>query len=127
MKKHVYMSDLHFDHKMWDNQLKFQKEELQFFKNRLEEVVSRWTDKDVLKKVEHFQNMFVNHNNKIDELLHDVKIHEGDLVDRTKENPVAIDHVHFDDHTGQRDKVETQWKLYNEMKADYLRFLRKYM
>ncbi|MBT8233486.1 MAG: hypothetical protein HKN51_01740 [Saprospiraceae bacterium] len=127
MKKTIYMSDLHFDHKIWDNQLKFQKEELNFFTRRLEEIVSRWTDKDVLKNIEHFQNSFINHSNKIDELSHDINVHEDQLVARTKENPVAIDHVHFDDHSAQRDQINTQWKLYNELKDEYFNFLRKVM
>lgn len=125
--KKVYMSDLHFEHKVWTSQLKFQKEELSFFTHRLEEVASRWTDKDVLEKVEHFQNIFIVQSNQIDQLLHDIKMHEEELVDRTKENPVAIDHVRFDDHTGHRDQVETQNKLFGEMKAEFMNFLRTAM
>jgi len=121
------MSDLHFEHKVWTSQLKFQKEELGFFTKRLEEVVTRWTDKDVLKNVEHFQNAFLVQSNQIDQLLHDVKMHEEGLVDRTKENPVAIDHVRFDDHTNQREMVETQNKLFAELKADFMKFLRTAM
>lgn len=127
MKDTVYMSDLHFDHKMWENQLKFQKDEISFFIKRLEEVASRWTEDKVLQKVEHFQNVFVVHSNKIDELQHNINVHEDGLVDRVKENPVAIDHVHFEDHKEQRDEIETQWKLYNELKTDYLDFLRTAM
>lgn len=127
MNNKVYMSDLHFEHKVWTSQLKFQKEELGFFTKRLEEVVTRWTDKDVLKNVEHFQNAFLVQSNQIDQLLHDVKMHEEGLVDRTKENPVAIDHVRFDDHTNQREMVETQNKLFAELKADFMKFLRTAM
>jgi hypothetical protein len=127
MKDTVYMSDLHFDHKMWENQLKFQKEELNFFRDRLEEVAGRWTDEKVLQQVEHFQNAFLVHSNKIDELQHNINVHEDELVDRVKDNPVAIDRVHFEDHKEQREDIETQWKLYNELKADYLDFLRMAM
>lgn len=127
MKKKTYMTDLHFDHKVWENQLDFQKGELNFFKERLEEVSSKWTDQDVLKQVEHFQNAFRIHSNKIDELQHEINVHEDALVARTKENPVAIDHVHFEDHKEQRAEIETQWKLYNELKQEYMDFLRTAM
>ncbi|GLR18688.1 hypothetical protein [Portibacter lacus] len=127
MKNKIYINDLHLDHKVWRNQLNFQKEELTFFKNRLEEIVSRWTDDEVLQQVEHFQNSFLVQSNKIDELLHGINIHADNLVAEAKSNPTAIDHVHFDDHTTQRDQIETQWKLYNELKEEYLNFLRKVM
>jgi hypothetical protein len=127
MKNTVFMSDLHFDHKMWERQLKFQKGELEFFRDRLAEVAERWTDEKVLQQVEHFQNSFIIHSNKIDELQHDINIHEDELVARVKENPIAIDHVHFADHTQQRTDIETQWKLYNDLKDEYLDFLRMAM
>ena len=127
MNNDVYMSDLHFDHKMWGRQLKFEKEELNFFRDRLAEVADRWTDDKILKKVEHFQNVFLVHSNKIDELKHDINIHEDELVERVKENPVAIDHVHFSDHIKQRENIETQLKMYSELKVEYLDFLRMTM
>ncbi len=127
MNNKVYMSDLHFDHKLWKRQLDFQKDELSFFTNRLEEVVSRWTDKDILKQVEHFQNVFIINSNVIDELLHGINAHEDKLVERTKENPVAIDHVKFNDHVEHRDKVETQNKMYTNLKVEFLSFLNKAM
>lgn len=127
MNKKVYMSDLHFEHKVWNSQLQFQKGELKFFTNRLEEIVGRWTDKDILKSVEHFQNSFRVHSNQIDQLLHGIHIHEDKLVERTVENPVAIDHVHFEDHTKQRDEMKTQNKIFSELKVDFLDFLRKAM
>ncbi|MFT4568448.1 MAG: hypothetical protein ACI9FN_003417 [Saprospiraceae bacterium] len=75
-KKAIYIDDLHFEHKLWKSQLEFQRDELKVFTHRLEEVVVRWTDKDVLSKVEHFQNVFIRHNEVIDTLIHDINEHE---------------------------------------------------
>lgn len=127
MDKKVYMSDLHFEHKMWLSQLEFQKGELEFFTNRLSEVANRWTDKDVLKKVEHFQNAFKVQSNQIDYLLHDIQVHEDKIVDRTVENPVAIDHVHFEDHSKQREDIDAQSRIFSDLKTEYMDFLRKSM
>lgn len=127
MNTKIYMSDLHFEHKVWNSQMKFQKEELKFFTKRLEEVAVRWTDKNILKNVEHFQNVFRVQSNQIDQLLHNVQIHEDELVNRTKENPVAIDHVHFEDHTKQRDDIETQNRIFADLKNEYMGFLRNAM
>ena len=74
-----------------------------------------------------FQNVFKIQNNQLDELLHDIHVHEDELVDRTLENPVAIDHVHFEDHTKQREQIETQNKIFADLKAEYMDFLRESM
>tara|TARA_B110000503_G_scaffold136286_1_gene218352 strand:+ start:932 stop:1123 length:192 start_codon:yes stop_codon:yes gene_type:complete len=58
MKNKVYMSDLHFEHTAWNGELSFEKDELKIFQNRLEEVASRWTTKEVMFKVEQFKNNF---------------------------------------------------------------------
>lgn len=126
-KKHVYLSDLHFEHQNWNSELLFQQDELKTFRSRLEEVVPRYTDTTVLAQSEQFQNQMIRHNEILDELLHDIKIHEQGLSHYAKENPVAIDHVHFDDHGGLRGKIEMQRKLYAEFKKGFLRFLTKYM
>jgi Asp-tRNA(Asn)/Glu-tRNA(Gln) amidotransferase C subunit len=127
MKDKVYMSDLHFEHVAWNSELSFQKDELKIFQNRLEEVASRWTKKEVMVQVEHFQNNFLRQNEVIDTLKHDINSHEKHLVDFEKEHPIAADHVHFKDHTKFRDEVETQRKLYGELKTEFFRFLTKTM
>lgn len=126
-KETIYISDLHFDHKLWKSQLTFQADELTIFTHRLEEVVVRWTDKDVLKRVEHFQNAFIRHKEVIDILIHDINAHEHKLSHKAQSQPVAIDHVHFDDHTDERKRVEDQIRIFYELKTDFLRFLSEAM
>lgn len=127
MKNKVYISDLHFEHIAWNSELSFQKDELKIFENRLEEVASRWTKKEVLIQVEHFQNNFIRHNEVIDTLKHNINSHEKELADFAEDHPVAVDHAHFKDHTSLRDEVETQRKLYEALKTDFLRFLTQTM
>ena len=126
-KKHVYMTDLHFEHKAWISELSFQRDELEFFKHRLEEVVPRYTDKTTLAKAERFQNQMIRYNEILDILFHEINEHESQLTKVAHDNPIASDHVHFDDHTGLRDKVETQRKIYAEFKEEYFRYLTKTM
>jgi hypothetical protein len=125
--KPIYINDLHFEHKLWIRQLEFERDELKIFGGRLEEVVSRWTDKEVLRKAEHFQNMFIRHHEVLDTLIHDINAHEQTIIEQAKDHPVAIDHVHFKDHPELRDKVETQNKLYTELKTEFLNYLRHAM
>lgn len=125
--KHVYMRDLHFELKVWINELQFFKEELRFFESRLEEVAMRNTDREALINVEHFQNQFIRQKEVIDETRHDVKQAENQLEKFAKEHPIASDHVYFDDHTNLRESMNTFRDIYNDLKKDYLRFLAKWM
>ena len=55
----VHVSDLHFDHKLWINELKFFEMQLNVFEEKLEEIVNSNSDHMVLAKVEAFQNRII--------------------------------------------------------------------
>lgn len=122
--KTIYIDDLHFEHKLWKRQLEFERDELKVFNNRLEDIVQRWTDKEILAQVEHFQNSFIRHNEVIDTLLHEIKVHAQELEKDAKEKPNNIHRVHYDDHEEFRDQVETQLKIFGDLKTEFLRFVR---
>ena len=65
----IYNSDLFFEHKQWRRELFFWEDEIKSFKNRLSELVVRWTDKKMLAKLEHYQNQFIIQENIINKLL----------------------------------------------------------
>jgi hypothetical protein len=121
------MSDLHFEHKAWKSESVFQKDELTFFKNRLEEVVPRYTNQEVLAKAEQFQNQMIRHNEVVDTLIHDINQEEQNLIDYAKDHPVAINHVHFNDHTSLRSRIESQRKIYADFKGNFFRYLTETM
>ncbi|MBR9920963.1 MAG: hypothetical protein GYB31_08995 [Bacteroidetes bacterium] len=126
-KDRVYIGDLHFDHTVWTKELDFYSDEINIFENRLEEISQRWTNNDVLAHLERFQNQYIRQKEVIDTLKHDIKIQEQGIANFAKDHPVAIDHVHFHDHDGMRDRMETFRKIYMELKVDFYAFVRKYM
>jgi hypothetical protein len=126
-KKPIYMSDLHYEHKLWKRQIDFQIDELEIFKHRLEEVVTRWTDTEILAQVEHFQNTFIRYKEVLDTQLHDINLHHEELVKFVHDHPVASDHVHFQDHAKLRDSVETQLEMFYSTKKEFMRFLTEAM
>jgi len=123
----VYLSDLHFEHTQWMSELKFWEDEIKSFSKRLGEVVVRYTSNEIRAKIEHFQNQFILHDEVIDMLKKDVKNHEKAIAHQAEDHPVAIDHVHFNDHTSLRDKMDTQREIYGELKGEYYNFLSKAM
>ena len=127
MKNKIYISDLHFEHTSWKSELLLQKDELKIFQKRIEEIASRLPQNSILKKVEHFQNNFIRHNEVIDILLHSVGEHEQELSSFAKDHPVAINHVYFKDHSSLREEIETQRKIYLELKTEFMSFLTEAM
>ena len=125
--KHVYLKDLHFEHKVWLNELKFYKEEVAIFEHRLDELVVRYTKMEVLAKLEQFQNQFIREKEVIDELRHSIKQHENGLAQFAEEHPIAIDHHYFNDHTGLRDEFVRFRELFAELKHEFLKYLAEYM
>lgn len=126
-EKPKHIETLHFEHEVWRKRMEFYTIELQFFTERLEEVVSRYTNKEVLKGIEHFQNQFIIQRDLIDRFTHDIKMHEEALVKEVNSNPVAVDHRLLEDHPEERDRYNTFIKLYDELKNEFFDFLRKWM
>ena len=122
-EKRVHLIDLHSDHELWLNTLRFCKDEIGIFEKRLEDIAKRNTGRDVMAELEHFQNQYIREREVIDELRHDIKQHENYLQKYASEHPVAIDHVLFKDHAGLRDRVNTFEKLYHELKNEFMRWL----
>lgn len=126
-KDKVYLSDLHFEHVQWLNELGFWEDEIKSFNKRLGEVVVRYTSNEIRGKIEHFQNQFILHDEVIDILKKDIKLHEKHIAGIAEDHPIAINRVHFDDHTELRDRMDTQRKIFGDLKADYYRFLTQTM
>ena len=125
--KHIYLKDLHFDHKVWTRRLNFYKEEVTMFESYLGEVAVKNTSHDCSASVEHFQNQFIRQKEVIDELVHDIKIREEALARFAEENPIAIDHKYFQPEPELTDRFKTFEHIYEDLKEEYRRFLAKWM
>ncbi|WP_271855107.1 hypothetical protein [Patiriisocius marinus] len=128
MKKDVLENaSMHFEHEQWKGELAFWKDELKFFNSKLSELVSRWTNKDVLAQLEHYQNEFILHGGVIQDLQETIDKHETRIAGQSKTGEDALD-VHLTkEHVAFRNKIETQRHIYSELKKEFFRFLEKYM
>ena len=122
-EKRVHLQDLHSDHQLWLNTLRFCKDEITIFEHRMEDIAKREPASEVMAELEHFQNRYIREREVIDELRHDIKQHENHLEKFAIEHPVAVDHVLFTDHSGLRDRLSTFEKLYHELKVEFMRWL----
>jgi cysteinyl-tRNA synthetase len=125
--KVIYNSDLHFEHKHWRSELAFWEDELKSFKNRLEELVSRLTNKGALAQLEHYQNAFIRHREVIDMLQHDINVHETDMSNHYLKNEDVVNTALVKKHVEFRNRMEIQRHIYADLKKEFFRFLTKYM
>jgi hypothetical protein len=123
----IFNSDLHFEHQQWRRELLFWEDELKSLQNRLNELVLRWTDKEVLAQLEHYQNQFIIQENAIDELEDHINLHEINISEQLKKGKDVLDVQMVKKHIELRNHMDTQRNLYSELKGNFFRFLSKYM
>ena len=123
-KQIIYTSNLHFEHEIWRRELFFWQDELIIFNNRLSELVTRWTKKEVLKQLDHFQNEFILHGGVIEDLLEEMEIHESRMADQ---DLLSHDTMMVKKHMEFRKKMEIQEEIYTALKREFFRFLTKHL
>jgi predicted RNase H-like nuclease (RuvC/YqgF family) len=122
-KNKEHITTMHTEHQEWKKELAFARDEMETYRNRLGEVAQRNNVTKVLAQVEQIQNQIIRQNEVIDEIDHDINLHEDELVANAKANNVAVDHRQLPDHTDLRERMETFKKLFSALKADLNRFL----
>ncbi|MCB0663683.1 MAG: hypothetical protein KDC24_13135 [Saprospiraceae bacterium] len=114
----------HFEHRVWRNELNFFADELKIYEHQLEELVGKGI-KEMMPRLEHFQNSFIRQKEVLDELNHDINVHEQALAyamsNDTDETPAGLYN-----HDESREKFETFKSIYADLKADFMQFLRKW-
>jgi hypothetical protein len=123
----IYNVDLHFEHENWQRELNFWEDELKSFRIRLEELVLRWTDQDVLAEIEKFQNQFMIQEKEFDALKDQIAMHEKNMAAHYEKNEDVLNKMFVNQHLAFREVLETERNLYYNLKKDFFRFMTKYM
>ncbi len=117
----------HEENKEWANNLAFYKDEIKIMENRLEEIASKNTSKEILAQVEHFQNQLIIQKDQVSKIAHDLNIDNDMINSEINKNPVAVDHRSVSDHTFIRESMKAFEKLFSELKTELYAFLSKWM
>ena len=126
-KEIIYNADLHFEHELWNKELLFWEDELKSFHNRLGELVNNWSDRELLTKLEQYQNKFIRHSEVIDTLQHDIHVHEANMAEHYKKGEDALDKVLLKKHFEMRTQMEVQRHMYGNLKKKFFKFLSDYI
>lgn len=114
---------LHFEHKLWMNELQFFADEIAIFEHRLEEVLQRHPDeKEALIRLEQFQNQFIRQKSVLEELRHDINIHEQTISNLLKSGFSTPEHK-INDHSKIRESMDSFNSIYTELKASFYAYM----
>lgn len=115
----------HEENKNWANKLAFYKDEVKIMENRLQEIVSKNTSKELLSKAEQFQNKLIINKNTMDILKHKINLSNDEINKSIKENETAVDHRSIKDHADLRDEVKMFDLNFTFLKSELNLFLAK--
>ncbi|MEY3682682.1 MAG: hypothetical protein RLZZ289_1216 [Bacteroidota bacterium] len=127
MKEKTFIFDQHAENQDWLKRLDFYKEELSIVNERLEELTRKNNNSNFLKEVEHFQNQFLIQRNSIDELGHNIRSNENQLIQEINQNPVAVDHRKVATHEAEADFMGYFEKNFANLRAEFNQFASKWM
>ncbi len=119
----ILLSDLHFEHVQWLNELRFWEGELNSFNNRLNETIQKDIEQNVKIKIEHFYNKFLIHGNAIDQIKNEIKQHESHLAQLAINFDDNLSNNFLEKHADVRDKLNIERNMYGELKNEYYTFL----
>ncbi len=121
MKTKIY--DQHAEHGEWINKLLFYGVEMKIMQKRLDDICTHQPNHETLKQVEHFQNQIIIQNANITDLTKHIKGEERILEANISANTVASDHRSTEDHSEEREMVESFEKNFNDLRKEFNKFL----
>jgi|GEM_PF-907204 len=119
-----YMTDIHSDSL---RDLDFYGETLEILNNRLNEIAKANTGMEAMIGVEHYQNMFLIHKEKIQLLKHNLKENIGILAMETKNSNGYLDEALLVQNRNYQEEYLAEVNLFDDMKRSFYLFAEKWM
>jgi len=107
--------------------LSFYDQELTILQQRLEEIAAANTHKEVLEKIEHFQNQFIIHRNYIDELTYSLHANLNDVESEIVSTAGFIAEDTCNDNENLYRRYIDEEKVFNELRHEFNRFAADWM
>jgi uncharacterized protein YlxP (DUF503 family) len=127
MDNKAYIFELHDEHTKWLNDLKFYKDQLKKFEERLAHISAKNPDKEVKIQVEKFQNRFLIQRNEIDYFRHDIKQQENELEFEEQTAPIVSVDRTLEEEEALKERRETFVSLFEEMKKEFNVFVEEHL
>jgi hypothetical protein len=119
------MEQFHHENMTWVRSLDFFKQENNYLKNRLSEVVDINSDKSFLAHAEHFQNQFIIKDEFVDELKHDINEQEKILMEKYIKTGNSIEEHVIVRQKNLREQMEYLEKDFTTLRNEFNNYLTK--
>jgi hypothetical protein len=105
----------------------FYKQELSILQERLQEIASDNTSKEVQQQVEHFQNQFLIHGTYLDELKHDIHANDMAISAELLKMETLVSENTATEHAKIHERYANEERIFNELRHEFNRFAAEWM
>ncbi len=123
--KVAYLSDLKFNLETWKRELKFHKNEMETFEDKLEEIAQREQQKRAMKPLESFQNRIMIEQSAISKLIHRCK-NKMKNIDHADYNE-TIDGRLQNEQNPLREDMRTYIKMHYDLKEEMMNYFLEWL
>ncbi len=122
----LFLSDLNFNLDVWKRELKFQESEMDYFEEKLEHIAIRDLGKDVMIRLEGFQNKIIREREVMGHLRHRIRMKKRELAQAKIDNnkPEILFH---EKQVTLKEEMKTFVKMHYDLKEDMMDFFLKYL
>lgn len=123
--KLVYLSDLKFNLKVWKEELRFHRKEMEKFEKKLESIARRNLGIEAMAPLEGFQNKIIREKEVIGRMLQRIRMKKKiiDTADLSEE----LDGRLRNQQTSMRDDMKIYIKLHYELKEDLMDYFLRWL
>jgi hypothetical protein len=121
------IEDLHFEHKLWQSEANFYRDELKIYQKQVEDVAKRNSSSDAKEKVAYFESQFKDKNYELQSLTQEIKDHEHCLADIEKNSINKTMGGDSNEHIEMRKKFVDFKDQYSKLKNEFIMFLEDWM
>ncbi|HVV55031.1 MAG TPA: hypothetical protein VHC47_06895 [Mucilaginibacter sp.] len=111
----------------WLKALEFYEEDLKVLQKTLEDIAADNTGHEVSEGIEYFQDQFIIHREKIDELKHLISDNEWDIGSEAQDSAGFVDEGLVEQNNSLYDQYQTEEKMINELRHQFNEFAAKWM
>ena len=123
--KLVYLSDLKFNLKVWKEELRFHRKEMEKFEKKLESIAKRNLGIDAMAPLEGFQNKIIREKEVIGRMLQRIRMKKKIIA--TTDLSEELDGRLRNQQTSMKDDMKTYIKLHYELKEDLMDYFLRWL
>ncbi len=121
-----YLSDLEFNLDTWKRELKFHRDEMDTFQEKLDEVAARkGLNKEAMVALESYQNKILRERKVISDLLHKIKQKRFNIKTANIQEP--MDGKLYREQIPLRDEMRTYIRLHYDLKEQMMDFFTQWL